>query len=126
MLGGVSAGYEDEYEPQGEAISVIGPCSKGRLEYGSDTECGGCQKKLKKDFRCSKCQDQKYCSRECQRKDFRRHKTVCRTPEDREAMFGKSSSMWMHTYYMASGGGAMAGLGALMGMSGVMSMSMGA
>ncbi|KAK5691918.1 hypothetical protein LTR97_011089 [Elasticomyces elasticus] len=124
-IGGMPLNYKGKYESDAHAVvSMIGPCSKGDMEYGPADECGGCSRKLKKGLICARCKDQRYCNRECQRKDIRRHKAVCRTPEDVEAMFGTRSIMWMNTYHMVGGGG-MGGLGSLMQMFGGMGMGMG-
>eukprot|EP00034_Subulatomonas_tetraspora_P001282 GABW01001584.1.p1 GENE.GABW01001584.1~~GABW01001584.1.p1 ORF type:complete len:102 (-),score=8.09 GABW01001584.1:15-320(-) len=40
----------------------------------------GCHKKAS--HRCGKCMIAKYCSRECQAKDWKRHKSKCRTEEE--------------------------------------------
>jgi hypothetical protein len=67
-------------------MSMISPATTGDMVYGSLNECGGCRKKLKKPLMCSRCKAQKYCSKECQRKDFARHKKCCRPEEDAEIM----------------------------------------
>ncbi|KAK4894725.1 hypothetical protein LTR27_007113 [Elasticomyces elasticus] len=90
MMGGMPVDYKPLYKGDKHAVmNMVGPCSKEDMRYGPATECGGCQKKLVKAMICNRCKDQGYCSKECQRKDFRRHKEVCRTPKDAEIILGK-------------------------------------
>jgi hypothetical protein len=104
MIGGSPAGYTPKYKPaSGGGQGVIGPCSKGDMNYSDDDElCGGCEnmKHHGKSLMCARCKDQVYCSKACQRKDFRRHKPVCRTPEDRETM-KEQRSMWINTFHIS-------------------------
>mmetsp|Transcript_3515 Transcript_3515/g.5292 ORF Transcript_3515/g.5292 Transcript_3515/m.5292 type:complete len:247 (-) Transcript_3515:69-809(-) len=39
--------------------------------------CGGCKKSVDVTKRCSRCKIASYCSRDCQAKDWKRHKKVC-------------------------------------------------
>lgn len=99
MLGGIPAGYQPKYQSAAKGgFGVIGPCSKGDMEYSSDKKvCGGCNISHDKPLVCARCKDQAYCSKACQRKDFRRHKAVCRTPEDSKQM-QEQRDMWMNTF----------------------------
>ena len=36
-----------------------------------------CCKKVEVNFQCSQCKSAKYCSRKCQRRDWKHHKTIC-------------------------------------------------
>ncbi|KAK5746747.1 hypothetical protein LTS12_022644 [Elasticomyces elasticus] len=110
MIGGMPQKYKGAYKPDAHAaISMIGPCSRKDMEYGPVNECGGCPKKLKKGLTCGRCKNQRYCNKECQHKDIRRHKAVCRTPKDTKVMFDTHSIMWTNTYHMVGGSG-MSGL----------------
>ncbi|KAK3658418.1 hypothetical protein LTR56_001829 [Elasticomyces elasticus] len=102
MTGGMPVGYKPNYEPVPMVEGMVGPCSKGDMRYGPANECGGCSKKLQKGMTCARCKDQQYCSKECQRQDYKRHKSVCRTPEDAEQM-EKDSEMWMNTFNSFAG-----------------------
>ncbi|KAK5944776.1 hypothetical protein PMZ80_001976 [Knufia obscura] len=62
----------------------------------SEPACGNCQKSqtdhpipLK---RCAKCQNQYYCSRECQREDWKAHKPLCRSSDSSTATIAPSGS----------------------------------
>lgn len=35
-------------------------------------------------MKCANCKGATYCSRECQKKDYKRHKGMCLTPEERK------------------------------------------
>ena len=99
MLGGIPAGYQPKFQPApGGGQGMIGPCGKEDMEYSADkTVCGGCETSNNKLLTCARCKDQGYCSKDCQRKDFSRHKAVCRTPEDVKIM-KEQHSMWMNTF----------------------------
>ena len=105
MIGGVPAGYKSKYKHgDGQNMHMTGPCSKGDMHYSDDNKlCGGCEMYHGKSLVCSRCKDQVYCSKACQRKDFRRHKVVCRTPEDAKVMMKDEFPKWMNTFYVKAG-----------------------
>ena len=104
MIGGVPAGYNSKYEHGTGLMHTIGPCVKGDMTYPNDEKlCGGCEKHPEKSQLCSRCKDQVYCNRTCQRKDFRRHKAVCRTPEDVKTMLNDEFPKWKNTFYVKAG-----------------------
>lgn len=52
------------------------------LEFAKDKTCHFCHVASEKLARCARCQDARYCSRECQRADWQLHKRLCgKTPE---------------------------------------------
>jgi len=105
MIGGVPAGYKTKYQHgTGQVMHVTGPCSGADLEYSNDKKlCGGCEMYHGKSLLCSRCKDQVYCSKACQRKDFSRHKVVCRTPEDVKVMMEDEAPKWTNTFYVKAG-----------------------
>lgn len=53
------------------------------LEYAKDKTCHFCHVATGKLSRCARCQDARYCSRECQRAAWKFHKRLCgKTPEE--------------------------------------------
>lgn len=102
MIGGTPAGYKSKYtHGDGQIMHMIGPCSKGDMDYSDDKKlCGGCEMYHGKSLICSRCKDQVYCSKACQRKDFSRHKVVCRTPEDAKTMLKDEFPKWMNQFYV--------------------------
>ena len=102
MIGGTPAGYKSKYtHGDGQIMHMIGPCSKGDMDYSDDKKlCGGCEMYHGKSLICSRCKDQVYCSKACQRKDFGRHKVVCRTPEDAKTMLKDEFPKWMNQFYV--------------------------
>lgn len=102
LIGGTPAGYKSKYKHgTGQVMHVIGPCSKEDMEYSEDKKlCGGCEMYHGKSLVCSRCKDQVYCSKSCQRQDFGRHKVVCRTPEDAKVMMEDESPKWMNSFYV--------------------------
>lgn len=53
------------------------------LEYAKDKTCHFCHVATNKLSRCARCQDARYCSRECQRAAWKLHKRLCgKTPEE--------------------------------------------
>lgn len=53
------------------------------LEYAKDKTCHFCHVMTNKLSRCARCQDARYCSRECQRSAWKFHKRLCgKTPEE--------------------------------------------
>lgn len=101
MIGGSPAGYKSKYEHgSGSIMPMIGPCSKEDLQYSANKKlCGGCEKQHAKSLSCARCKDQVYCSKACQRKDYGRHKAVCRTPEDVKAM-EEQGPMWSNSFHV--------------------------
>ncbi len=53
--------------------------NKGGAPTTAIDRCTTCKttKKLAELFRCSKCQETLYCSRECQKKNWQEHKIIC-------------------------------------------------
>jgi hypothetical protein len=102
MIGGIPAGYKSKYtHGDGKIMHMIGPCSKGDMGYSDDKKlCGGCEMYHGKSLVCSRCKDQVYCSKACQRKDFSRHKVACRTPEDAKTMLEDEFPKWMNSFYV--------------------------
>lgn len=116
MIGGTPAGYPSKHEHGTGIMHTIGPCVKGDMTYSDDkTLCGGCERHPKKPQLCSRCKDQVYCSRACQRKDFRRHKAVCRTPEDAKPIFKDEFPKWKNTFYVKANNlmGGIPGMGSM-------------
>lgn len=137
LLGGRPGGYHSTRKHgAGECLSMIGPCTKGDMDYSEDPDvCGGCETseyifrlysltsanpyaEKSNMMQCAKCKDMKYCSRSCQIKDFSRHKVICRKPEDAMEM-KVNAKKWMNSYYIGDGEGMMAGLGGLGRMMGI-------
>jgi hypothetical protein len=100
LIGGTPAGYEAKYRPASGGLGVQGPCTKADMYYSEDKKlCGGCEMYHGKSLLCSRCKDQVYCSKACQRKDFGRHKAVCRTPEDAKKM-EEQKLQWTQVFYI--------------------------
>ena len=101
MLGGNTVGYKPAFEKGGgddDKGASVGPCTREQLMYSADkTHCGGCTAHHAP-LVCSKCKVQVYCSKDCQRKDFHRHKLCCRKPEDAESM--KDEGLWKNPFYV--------------------------
>jgi hypothetical protein len=100
MLGGAPVGYKPTYDDSDDcgAITVVGPCMKEHMAYNKDPKhCGhgGCRTQHAT-LVCSKCKVQVYCSKDCQQKDFHRHKACCRTPEAAESM--KDEGLWKNFF----------------------------
>jgi hypothetical protein len=96
LLGGGPVGYKPSFrkggDRSGEGTAIVGPCMRESMGYPIDlTHCGKCTAK-KATLVCAKCRVQVYCSKDCQVKDFHRHKVCCRTPEDAESM--KDEGLW--------------------------------
>jgi hypothetical protein len=89
MVGGAPWDYKPNWQKgidDGFITQAVGPNLREHLSYNSDeTLCGGCETYHAKPLICSKCKDQVYCSKACQKKDFSRHRACCRTPEDKKA-----------------------------------------
>jgi hypothetical protein len=101
MLGGAPVGYKPAFEKGGsddERCATVGPCMKEHMAYSEDPKrCGSAPCKADHaTLVCSKCKVQVYCSKECQRKDFHRHKVCCRTPEVAESM--KDKGLWNNMF----------------------------
>lgn len=103
MIGGSPLGYNSKYtHGDGKILHMIGPCSVGDMGYSKDKKlCGGCEMYHGKSLVCSRCKDQVYCSKACQRKDFSRHKVVCRTPDDARTMLKDEFPKWMNAFYVS-------------------------
>jgi len=50
-----------------------------RKAFKAEKECARCHAKSKKLFDCARCGKVSYCGRECQKKDWKKHKPVCGT-----------------------------------------------
>lgn len=102
MLGGLPSYYESTFEKEDveeDTFLDVGPCVKKDMHYSIDTTlCGGCLGK-RASLICAKCGVQVYCSKACQRKDFKRHKVCCRTPEDAESM--KDEGLWNNPFFVS-------------------------
>jgi hypothetical protein len=102
MLGGAPSGYMPAFEKAGgddDTFFDVGPCVRKDMHYSIDaTHCGGCLAEHAT-LICAKCRNQVYCSKTCQRKDFKRHKNCCRTPEDAESM--KDDSLWRNPFFVS-------------------------
>jgi hypothetical protein len=126
MIGGSPSGYKSKYtHGDGKILHMIGPCSKGDMGYSKDKKlCGGCQMYHGKSLVCSRCKDQVYCSKACQRKDFSRHKVVCRTPEDAKTMLKDEFPKWMNAFYVSpdNSSGGSAGIASMADLAGRMGM----
>jgi hypothetical protein len=89
MVGGAPWDYKPKWQKgidDGFITHAVCPNLKTDLGYSTDeTLCGGCGTCHAKPLICSKCRDQVYCSKACQKKDFGRHRACCRTPEDAKA-----------------------------------------
>lgn len=87
MVGGVYQDYAILVETDKCHDSIVSPILKAQMGYSPNEKvCGGCGIEPVKALVCTRCKDQIYCNTMCQRKDYRRHKQVCRTPEDAKAM----------------------------------------
>ena len=97
MIGGTPAGYDSKYmHSEGRIMHMVGPRSKGDMDYPDDMKlCGGCEMYHGKSLVYWRCKNQVYCSKACQRKDFSRHKVVCRTPEDAKTVLKDEFPKWM-------------------------------
>lgn len=84
--------------------SIIGPCGKADMGYMQDVECCGNERcgKASSKLRCGRCQDQLYCNKTCQSKDWARHKVVCRTPEMRKDIDEKPEK-WTNIFDLLPG-----------------------
>jgi hypothetical protein len=95
------------------------------MGYSNDEKlCGGFEMYHGKSLVCSRCKDQVYCSKACQRKEFSRHKVVCRMQEDARTMLRDEFPKWNNAFYAsrdnASGGSlGMASMADLAGRLGV-------
>ncbi|KAK5137244.1 hypothetical protein LTR08_000214 [Meristemomyces frigidus] len=109
MMGGLPIGYKSARDSAkaplvGMAMSMVGPCDKEDMGYGGHAGCAGqgCGRGQVVNggglLQCGKCGEVKYCSRECQKKDWRRHKVCCRTPEDTTEM-KEERAKWMNMFY---------------------------
>ena len=101
---GKPAGYKSKKTAGSNFSMVVCPCVKGDLYHGGDEiGCGSCHKTKGTTLICSRCKEQVYCSEKCQKKDYRRHKACCRTPESRAKMFGANFAMWQNTHIPPTG-----------------------
>lgn len=104
MLGGIPIGYKPTFKEGGDdddILTFVGPCSKEDMQYSDNKKlCGGCEIVSDKPLMCSKCRDQVYCSKDCQREDFGRHKVCCRRPEDAQAMKDKRT-LWHNSFFVS-------------------------
>jgi hypothetical protein len=101
MLGGNPVGYKPAFKDGGsddDGLVPVGPCMKEHMVYSKDPKhCGrGVCKTEHATLVCSKCRVQVYCSKDCQREDFHRHKVCCRTPEAAESM--KDEGLWKNLF----------------------------
>lgn len=104
--GGLPVGYKSE-RGTGKAslgglfVAPTQPMSKADMGYddSSNAGCGhkGCGKHGAL-LQCSKCKDVKYCGPTCQKGDWKRHKEVCRKPEDVMDMRGNKEK-WTNFFY---------------------------
>ena len=63
------------------AFTVVGSTAEMlEMKYGK-IWCDNCFKVGRKGHRCSKCLTKIYCTKECQREDFKVHNKVCRVEE---------------------------------------------
>lgn len=104
MHGGVPDGYKSEFKQamtpgDGYDLRTTRPFSREGMHYDDDKDlCGACKKTPDKALSCSRCKCQVYCDRTCQRKDYKRHKFICRTPENAKAL-EEDSAMWTNQFY---------------------------
>lgn len=104
FIEGKPAGYKSKKTAGSNFSMVVCPCVKGDLYHGGDEiGCGSCHKTKGTTLICSRCKEQVYCSEKCQKKDYRRHKACCRTPESRAKMFGANFAMWQNTHIPPAG-----------------------
>lgn len=98
---------------------MIGPCGKGDMQYNEDSDCCGNEFCGKNDaeLKCGRCEDQSYCNKACQSKDWSRHKAVCRTPEMAKDI-AENPGKWMNVFDMGPGMG-LGGLSDVLGGFGV-------
>ncbi|KZO92610.1 hypothetical protein CALVIDRAFT_567283 [Calocera viscosa TUFC12733] len=77
--------------PSEEPVKEAGPAQEKDSEKEKEQEgpAGGCAvcHKLGKMLQCSRCKLIRYCSPECQKADYGRHKTVCRWVDNVEKTF---------------------------------------
>jgi hypothetical protein len=62
----------------------------------------GCKMSQGNPLLCSRCKNQVYCNKDCQRKDYRRYEAVCRTPEFAKEI-RERHLMWSNTFYVPTG-----------------------
>lgn len=71
----------DGYSKKTSSPSKTSTPSAKKQEWPDDV-CGGCGAKQRRDGEeldeCSKCHKRRYCSRQCQKDDWKTHKTVCK------------------------------------------------
>lgn len=101
-IGGRSEQYKQPRKPpgQGQTVSTIGPAAKEDMGYEGGG-CGSC-KKADAQLRCARCTGQVYCNKDCQKKDWFRHKACCRTPSDAQAM-QLNRDVWMKVFHIGAG-----------------------
>jgi hypothetical protein len=103
LLGGNPVGYKPAYKKRSskdDRQATVGPCMKEHMAYNKNpNHCGsGLCKAEHATLVCSKCKVQVYCSKDCQRYDFQRHKVWCRTPEVAESM--NDEGLWKNFFFV--------------------------
>jgi TPR repeat protein len=66
-----------------QQVMASDPSSRERRDKVALKPCGGCgrvEKSLNDFKKCSRCQQARYCSAACQKRDWRGHKKVCKAP----------------------------------------------
>ncbi|KAK5128910.1 hypothetical protein LTR85_000243 [Meristemomyces frigidus] len=79
------AGRFDNYEVTAQYLMKKFDMSKGEETVYGEDQCGGCGVKKGAEGKglvlCGRCKGRRYCGKECQRKDWVKHKVVCQASE---------------------------------------------
>jgi hypothetical protein len=80
LLGGLGVGVVAAAGPVGSVqveFEAQGEPTDGKLSKGGGEACGSCGGRVATMLRCSACRNTDYCSADCQKRDWMRHKVAC-------------------------------------------------